>query len=164
MKKIAKILATTLVLFALNPISVESKAITPTESDIVIVEQLGDYIVETVISDAIPSINVLSFLTSKSNTITKTKTSSVKDSNNKTLWQVSITATFKYDGKTAECTSYTYDAKSSASAWSIDSVTGSKNGNSATATATAKMTGIGGVSQSYTRSVTITCSPTGTVS
>lgn len=88
----------------------------------------------------------------------------MKDSSGNTLWSVSITATFTYDGTSATCTSRTPSAKSYASSWTIKGVTSSKNGNSATATAVAAHTDANGSTQNITKSVTITCSATGVVS
>ena len=99
-----------------------------------------------------------------SNTITKKKTTQFKNSSGTVLWSVSITATFTYDGSTSKCTSCTPSAKAYASTWSIRSVTSSKSGNSATATAVARQTDATGNTYDYTKSVTIKCSATGVVS
>lgn len=96
--------------------------------------------------------------------ITKTKTTKLKNSDGDVMWAVSIKATFSYDGSTSKCTSCTPSAISYASTWSIKSITSSKSGNSATANAVATCTSSIGASQSYSKSVTITCSATGVVS
>lgn len=96
--------------------------------------------------------------------ITKTKTTKLKNSNGDVMWAVSIKATFSYNGSTSKCTSCTPSATSYASAWSIKSVTSSKSGNSATATAIAAYSLPTGTSQLSSKSVTITCSATGVVS
>lgn len=96
--------------------------------------------------------------------VTKTKTTYMENVDHENLWSVSITATFAYDGTTATCTSYTPSAKSYNSSYKIQSVTGSKSGNTATATATAVRLFPSGSTATYTKSVTIKCSPTGVVS
>lgn len=96
--------------------------------------------------------------------ITKTKTTKMKDSSGNVLWSVSITATFFYDGTTSRCTTCTPNATSNSSTWSIKSVSSSKNGNSATATAVAINTSSIGQERELTKSVTISCSPAGVVS
>lgn len=123
----------------------------------------NDYYIETVIIETEPGIPAL-LASTGSQTVTKTKISSVKDANGDTLWYVSITATFTYDGKTAQCTSCSHQADAYASTWSIKSCTSSRSGNSATATAIAVQKGVLGTSHEYTLSVTIQCSPTGEVS
>lgn len=96
--------------------------------------------------------------------VTKAKTTQYKNSAGTVLWSVSIKATFSYDGTTSKCTSCTPSASSSDSSWTINSVTSSKSGSSATATAVVTYTAPSGATQSYTKSVTIKCSATGTVS
>ena len=96
--------------------------------------------------------------------ITKTKTTYYKNSSGTVLWSVSITATFSYDGSTSKCTSCSHSTTAPGTYWSITSSSSSRSGNSATATATAKYTPSSGAVQSYTKSVTIKCSPTGVVS
>lgn len=96
--------------------------------------------------------------------ITKTKTTKLKNSSGDVMWSVSIKATFSYNGSTSKCTSCTPSATAYGSAWSIKSVTSSKSGNSATATAKAAYTSSTGASQTYTKSVTIKCSASGVVS
>lgn len=105
-----------------------------------------------------------SFPASTTKYITKTKTTQLKNSSGVVQWSVSIKATFSYDGNTSRCTSCTPSAEAYGSTWSIKSVTSNKSGNSATATAKATQTGISGISQTYTKSVTIKCSATGVVS
>ena len=88
----------------------------------------------------------------------------MKNSSGTTLWSVSIKATYSFDGTSATCTSCTPSAKSYNSAWTIQSVKSSKSGNSATATAVARYTGLFGITEDYTKSVTMTCNANGEVS
>lgn len=119
----------------------------------------NDYYLETVITDANPTFN-FSTLQSNSHTITKTKTTNIKNTNGAILWSVSITATFTYDGSTSRCISCSPSAETYSSSWTIQSTSSSKSGNSATAVATANYASL----KNYTQSVTISCSKNGTVS
>ncbi len=119
----------------------------------------NDYYLETVITDANPTFS-FSTLQSNSHTITKTKTTNIKNTNGAILWSVSITATFTYDGSTSRCISCSPSAETYSSSWTIQSTSSSKSGNSATAVATANYASL----KNYTQSVTISCSKNGTVS
>ena len=119
----------------------------------------NDYYLETVITDANPTFS-FSTLQSNSHTITKTKTTNIKNTNGAILWSVSITATFTYDGSTSRCISCSPSAETYSSSWTIQSTSSSKRGNSATAIATANYASL----KNYTQSVTISCSKNGTVS
>lgn len=63
------------------------------------------YTIQTVITDASPSINLAPTLSRTSHNITKTKTTYMRDSSVIVLQSVSITATFTYDGTTSRCIS-----------------------------------------------------------
>lgn len=123
------------------------------------------YIIETVICD-IPNIDAsvqTASTSSTAKTISKSKTAYVKNSSGTVLWYVTIIASFTYDGTTSKCTSCSGSASAPSSAWSISSITSSKSGNSATATAKA-VHKTSTASNSYTKSVTIKCSASGVVS
>lgn len=120
------------------------------------------YYYETIISSQENDINITPSSTTKY--ITKTKTTNLKNAAGVTQWSVSIKATFSYNGSSSKCTSCTPSAKAYGSTWSIKSVTSNKSGNTATATAKATQTGASGLSQTYTKSVTIKCSATGVIS
>lgn len=161
MRKILTALLILTVIFSISDANITAKAATNTsnQTDITLLEN-GDYL-ETTISDSttfLPKISLLS--TNKS--ITKTKTVKYKNKNGTLLWYVAIKATFTYNGTTSKCTSRTPSAAAPASTWSIKSLSSSKSGNSATATAVATQTGI--ISQDYTKSVTISCNKNGVVS
>lgn len=156
------ILVLTLITFTCfaNITPIETKAAEPAFSIIEMLE--NGYYYETIIVDVETEEN--NSIRASSNSITKTKTTQLKNSSGTVLWSVSITATFTYDGSTSKCTSCTPSAKAYASTWSIKSVTSSKSGNSATATAIAVQTTAAGTTYEYTKSVTIKCSATGVVS
>lgn len=125
----------------------------------------GDYI-ETVISSelSLPD-NILNISTlSTSKTTTKTKTTYYKNSFGSVMWSVSIKATFTYNGSTSKCTRCSHSTTAPGKSWSIKSSSSSKSGNKATAKATATHTDSDGSKNNITKSVTISCSPSGKVS
>lgn len=122
------------------------------------------YYIETVITET-PVSPHSGILTTQATEkyITKTKTKKMRDSNGAVLWEVSITATFSYNGTTSKCTSCSHKATSYHPSWSIKSVSSSRSGNTATATATAAYSD-GSTTHNYTESVTISCDKNGNVS
>lgn len=117
----------------------------------------NDYYLETTIIDESPAF--ASFSQSHPQTITKTKTTTLKSADGTSLWKVSITATFIYDGTTSKCTSCSHSATTYVKSWRIISLTSHKNNNSAVAIAIAQH----GTNQ-YSQAVTLTCSKNGKVS
>ncbi len=121
------------------------------------------YFLETTIINNSSTMPLSTVARATTKYITKTKTTSLKNSSGKVLWSVSIKATFSYNGKTSSCTSYSHSTTCPAKTWQIKSCSSKKSGNSATATAIAVHSD-GIQSQSITKSVTITCDSTGKVS
>lgn len=80
------------------------------------------------------------------------------------MWYVKVTGTFTYGDGSAKCTKSTVTAASQNSDWKIASKYSSKSSNVASATATAKKYHLGVVIQTKSKTVTLTCSPTGTFS
>lgn len=115
----------------------------------------GNYII-TIIEDQPASDS--SFISS---TVTKTKTSYCYSANNQKLWSVSVTGTFTYGNGSATCISASCKATSYDSSWSVGNKKASKSGNKAIAKATGEQYGGGHIIQTITRTVTLTCSPTG---
>lgn len=161
MKKIFTTLLILSVIFSIldTSMTVSAATLPSSQSEITKLEN-GDYL-ETTISNAPISLTKVSLL-STNKSITKTKTVKYKSQDGTTLWYVAITATFSYNGSTSKCTSCTPSAAAPASTWSIKSLTSSKSGNSATATAVATHSDI--ISKDFTKSVTISCSKNGVVS
>lgn len=128
------------------------------------IEYLDDgYYIETYIEDSGFDIDIQpmnSIITSSVNFITKTKTGYFKNASNENVWSFSITGSFRYDGTTATCTYRMHNAESYNKDWTITSCTSTKLGNSATATAVASYL----KTYSYTRMISISCSPTGVIS
>lgn len=154
MKKIISIFLVTLVLCTIFVIPANADGI-----ENVTIEYLdnGDYII-TYFDDE----NIYPDDGSKT-TVTKTKTSKYKNSAGQTMWYIKVQGTFTYNGGSSTCTKAAHQAAAPGSSWSIVSASHSKSGNHATATATARHHLSTGYSD-YTRSVTITCSPTGVIS
>lgn len=122
------------------------------------------YYAETVITDvSVPNYTENTSAKNTDKTITKTKTTRFRNDNGMVAWEVSITATFSYNGTTSRCISCSHKTATYLSGWSIKSASSSKRGNTATATATAVYTS-GSTSHSYTESVTIKCDKNGNVS
>lgn len=99
----------------------------------------------------------------QSTTVSKAKTKRFFDSSDNLVWSVRVKGTFQYDGTTSTCTKSEGTANSYNPIWSIISYSASKSGSTATATATARKT-VGNSYTDYTRSVSLTCSPTGSFS
>ena len=93
---------------------------------------------------------------------TVTKTSYYRDSNNNTMWYLSVTATFNYNGVSAVCANSSHNAVAVASGWSIKSSSSGHNGNAAAAVATATEKHIFS-STDHSMTVTLTCDPDGTI-
>ena len=94
-------------------------------------------------------------------TETKSKTVYYENSAGKSVWYVRVTGTFTYGDGTARCTSATPSAASLDSNWKVSDITGGKSGNKATATATGKRYNGNIVVETVTKTVTLTCGPTG---
>ena len=120
----------------------------------------GSYI-ESIILPDIEKSPLAAFSTSKS--ITKTKLSQYKSAQGTTLWSLSITASFTYNGTSARCTSCTPHATVYNNTWKVKSLSSSKSGNQATANVTMTHSK-DGLSNNIQKSVTITCSKNGAVS
>ena len=97
-------------------------------------------------------------------TRTAKKTSTCKNSSGQSLWSVTVTGTFNYNGSSATCTSSKVSTKIYNDAWKISSSSSSKSGNKATAKATGQEYFLGIAINSITRSVTLTCDGKGNVS
>ena len=153
-KYIVILLVALLTLFPLNSASAA------TQPDTTIVETFedGSYIESTIEEISVPS--------SRSTTYTKSgrKTNTYKSSSGTALWSVTVTGTFTYNGSSATCTKSTVSTASYSNNWKISSSSASKSGATAKATATAKKYLDGSYVTSISRSVSLTCSKSGTLS
>ncbi len=122
----------------------------------------GSYI-ETVIEseDSIAPLK-LGVASLQSTSTTKSKTAYYKNASGKTLWYVKVTGTFTYGSGRATCTSSTVKAASNAETWKISNKSASRSGATATASATATQYIDGTKVLSKSKTVSLTCSPTGT--
>ncbi|MDD6466888.1 MAG: hypothetical protein PUF50_01740 [Erysipelotrichaceae bacterium] len=116
----------------------------------------GSYI-EIVIEETNP-------LTRDATTKTGKKTANYKDSNGNILWSFYVSGIFKYDGETATCTYSVVNASSYSDYWKIDSKSASKTNATANGSCTAKMYTLGICTKTVTKSLSLTCSPDGTLS
>ncbi len=158
MKKILTLLLTTTLILSVSVPSfatdlISDDIITSTKTNIEYYDD-GTYLVTTIETE-----NNLTRAT-----ISKGKVSSLYDNDGTTLWTVKLTATFTYNGTTATCssasTSYTiYD-----DVWKVKSATATKSGNKATGNFTVKKSFLGIPIATKDVTVTLTCSPNGTVS
>lgn len=154
MKRIISIFLVTLLLCTTFAISANAEGL-----ENITIEYLdnGDYIITYFDDDYIYPDD------GSKTTVTKTKTSKYKNSAGETMWYIKVQGTFSYNGSTCTCTKAAHQAAAPGSTWSIISASHSKSGNHATATATARHQLYPGYND-YTRSVTLTCSPTGVFS
>ncbi len=97
------------------------------------------------------------------NTVTKSKTAKYYE-NNTAKWYVKVTGTYTYGNGSSKCTKSSVSAGSYVSNWKISNKSSSKRGNTATAKATAKKYYDGTVINTLSKTVTLTCSPSGTFS
>lgn len=118
----------------------------------------GDYFEITTIEHDINDF----FSTSK--TITASRTAKYVTSSGTVCWSVTVTGTFSYNGSTSKCTASKVSASSNNSNWRIASKNSSHSGNTASATATAKLYKGSGVVQTVTRTVKLSCSKNGVLS
>lgn len=103
-------------------------------------------------------------MTRATNTKKGTKRTKYLDSSNVTVWEVSVTGTFTYDGSTSTCTAASVAATSYSSNWKITSKSASKSGNKAIGKATAKCYYDGSLVTTVNKTVTLTCDKNGNLS
>lgn len=101
---------------------------------------------------------------STSSTKSGRKTSTYKSSSGKTIWSVTVTGTFTYNGSSAKCTKATVSTTCPNNNWKITKTSAAKSNAAASATATAKKYQDGSYIQSLTRTVKLTCSKSGKLS
>lgn len=82
----------------------------------------------------------------------------------RTLWYVSVTGTFTYNGSTSKCTRSSVDANSYDKYWKITAKNSSYSGNKATAKATAKLYYGPLPASTITKNVVLSCSANGKLS
>ena len=119
----------------------------------------GSYIVTTITEE--PAVS----FARAGNTKTSSKTSKYYSSSGTAMWYVTVNGTFSYNGSTATCTNASVTAGSYSASWKISSKSSKHSGSSASGTAKATMYDTyGNYVKSATKTVTLTCSKTGTLS
>ena len=95
--------------------------------------------------------------------VTKTKAYQYYDNNNVLQWTVKLTASFTYNGVTATCNSATTAFNNNNSAWHITKADASYSGSTATGDFTVKKYFAGIPIKTVNKTLTLTCTPGGTV-
>ena len=127
----------------------------PTNETIVIEHYAnGDYAVITM-QDASEKANT--------GTVTKSKYYDYYDSSNVLQWTIQLTATFTYNGTTATCTSATPGHTIYNTSWQVTKETASRSGATATGEFTIKKYVLGIPVKTVNKTLTLTCTPNGTV-
>ncbi len=150
--------------FAEEPISQETYAGYQT----IDVEYLpdGSYVETVIFDDRFAGSSMVREITPfTAKTVTKSKVYNYKNASGKIMWYVKVTGTFTYGNGSAKCTASTPSAKSNNSSWSVSKATGKRSGNWCSATATGKhRMGNGEIGNVITKTIKLTCSPTGVFS
>lgn len=118
----------------------------------------GSYIVTTITEE--PSVSFARATSTK----TASKTATYKSSSGASLWSVTITGTFSYNGSSAKCTAASVSTNIYNNAWKISNKSASKSGSTAIATATGKQYKNGSILSQIEKTVKLTCSKNGVCS
>lgn len=153
MKKILTSLLLMLVIF--NPIEICGLDSNTSESIYYKYLEDGSYYEITILENT---------MTRASSTKTATKRAKYVNSSNVTVWEVSVTGTFTYNGTSSTCTASSVATKSYSTNWKITSQSASKSKNKAIAKATAKYYYDGSLVTTANKSVTLTCDKNGNLS
>jgi len=124
-------------------------------------EETGYYeTITTTVSFSFPIRKAYASQTPSTKTVTREVR--VTDAAQALLWNLSLTATFSYDGSTSKCISCSHSASAPGNGWSIQSSSSSKSGNTAYATATA-VHKLFFLSKTTTKNLSISCTPAGEI-
>lgn len=123
----------------------------------------GSYFVTVIEADSIDTTHFL-LAESNSSSCSGKKTSTYFSSSGEKLWAITVTGTFTYTGSSATCTKVSSAKTSYSSSWKVSSISSTKKGNTASATATGTHYKNSTAIESVTRTVTLTCSKTGVLS
>ena len=102
-------------------------------------------------------------LLAKSGSVTETKTYKYYDNNHNLDWTASITASFTYNGTTAICTYVSKSTPIKDSSWRCTAASCNKSGATATGSFTFKNYVLGVPVKTINKTLTLTCSPNGTI-
>lgn len=153
MKIIKKLIILSMVFYvAFTTVGVKA---TTNRNAVITTEKQNGYTIETIISEEI------SFTRASQ----KSGTKKVNYYNGNTLlWSVSVRGTFNYGGNSASCTASTVSAYSNDSNWKITNSSSWKSGNTAYASANGTRYFIGITMETISRTVSLSCSPSGVLS
>lgn len=155
MKKFYSLLLSIVLSFTLN---VSVSAETPKTTTTFSTERLqNSYIYEITTTEDEHSTYV-----TKEKTVSRTAT--CKNQNGTSLWSMTLTATFRYNGTTSSCTNSKVSTKIYDTNWRITNKTSSHSKNTATAKVVATFFKGNTASQTKTKTLTLTCSKTGVIS
>lgn len=94
---------------------------------------------------------------------TGSKTYTCSNNEGSVLWTYTVHGTFYYNGKTASCTASSDTYTIFDSPWKVESHSSSKSGNTATGTITLNKVYLFVPTSSLTQTITLFCSPEGTL-
>lgn len=160
MKYFTSIALIVVLLLTSTPITTyaHSTSTTPTVTYYEIKYISDDYYVETIIEEY--SITTYS----STSTVKGAKTDNIRNSNNDIIATFKITGTFTYDGSTAQCTAASHSSTINDSAWAFTFKSANRLTNRAIGQYAMQCTQYGTVVQTISDTVTLTCSPNGTLS
>lgn len=158
MKKLISILSAVLILFSFPMISFAE--------DVEIAEYINGYVeYYDDGSYSITTIETSTISTLAASTVKQSKTTSHYNDDNDKEWDITVTGTFSFTGKSATCTNSTVSYKIYNNKWKVTDATASKSGAKAIGDFTLKYYFIGVVpTKTVEKTLTITCSNTGVCS
>lgn len=167
MKKSVIVSVLTVVIMLIPSVTFAGTEPALSDADVIVLDD--GYYIETVIEDEDSGLltimhNAISRSKGSTTTKTKSKTTYIKNSSGNVMWYVKVTGTFTYGNGSAKCTKSVCTAESKDKTWKVSNKSSSKSGNKASATAKGTHYLNGAPLESITRTVTLTCSPTGNFS
>lgn len=160
MKKFTKILLNLSFSFALIAAPLSVNAQSPKTACVKYMED--DFLYETVTVEY-ESNGLIDSPRSAYKTKSGSKTTTCKSSSGQSLWSVTVNATFQYNGSQALCAYSSVSTQIYDSSWKISDKSSSRSANSATAKATGRRYSDTTLIQTIEKSVTLSCSKTGTL-
>ena len=151
--KIISIICVCVLLILSVNFNTTAKAATSEEND----NEIARYTIEV---HEYPSNSDGAGLARATNSKTASKTIRSENAAGNPLWEITVTATFYYNGATSVCSQVSASTKSYSSAWSVGSPSYGKSGNSAWATATATCSSL---KKTDTQTASLWCSRTGEI-
>lgn len=154
-KKLYSILALLLTITLLFPTTVKANTTSLSVISKEIIYQDEHYTIE--VTTIIEEEPCTTYATTQTKTVTKV--SNVKNSFGSVVATYTLKGTFRYDGTSATCTNATYTTSTDSIFWSFENTTAYASGAKAIGSFTAKS-----LTNTISKTVTITCSNTGVIS